>query len=378
MKIGIISYWDTQHNYGQLLQCYAMQQLVKKLGHEPKHIRYKGTRKSLISRVKYLLEIICSGHLFSYIKLWRKSKATEKMWKIMESEVNTVDRNFDDFRTNYLSFTEKIYSDEDLEKHPPLFDAYFCGSDQIWSAPSKPYMLQFGPKKSKRLAIAASMGGIRIENSYHKYLYKKYLKKFDYISLREDGGTKEIMRLGSYKAETFPDPTLVLEKDSFMPILKEPKNENYVFVYLLGNKMNFSIDLIYDWAKVKGLEVIYVATQGLNDSKEKVFPSINEWLGYINKARYVITNSFHGMAFSIIFEKQFLIIPLIEEFARMNDRVIDVLSEYGLKSRLYSGSFQELPQAIDYSFITKKRLERGEYLLNRIDTILNTSDHNRK
>lgn len=370
MNVGIISFWDTQHNYGQLLQCYAMQHIVRLLGHSPQHIRYNLREKTIHEKVISIYEILKSGHLYSYCRLIKEAKKNAKMWEIADNNINNEDRHFDEFRNKYLSLTNKLYSSSELLNNPPIFDAYICGSDQIWSAPSKLLMLQFGPKKAKRLAIAASMGGIHIDNAYHKYLYKKFLKKFDFVSLREEKGTQEIIALGRRDAETILDPTLNLDKSVFKNISHTPKKRDYVFVYLLGNKMDLSVDKIYEWAKIKELEVVYVGAQGRIDSYKKIYPSVNEWLGYIDNAKYIITNSFHGMALSIVFEKQFLAIPLSAEFARMNDRVIEVLDRFNLNSRLYTDTLDDITIPINYDKITQKRLNMRKDLLNRISNIL--------
>lgn len=370
MKIGIISFWDSQDNYGQLLQCYAVQQLITQLGHEPYHIKYKSQRKSLSTKFAQLLKIFFSGNIISFYKFKKGLVTVKNEYKKDPDFIKPVNRFFDKFRDEYLSLTDNIYSEKDLINNPPIFDVYLCGSDQIWNLPSIPYMLQFGPKSAKRLSIAASMGGVHVTNKYLKSLYKKYLKNFNYISLREKAGTDEIKALGREDAETVLDPTLIFSKEVYQKIALYPEKKDYVFVYLLGNEISFSVDKIFGWAKEKDLDIVYVAAQGRNDDYPKEYPSINEWLGYMYNAKYVITNSFHGMAFSIIFEKPFMVIPLSSNHVRMNDRFTEVLGKFKLNSRLLSGNFDEIFRPIDYISVTKARQKEASKFLKKIDSVL--------
>ena len=371
MKIGIMSYYNSDNNYGQLLQCYAVQSILRKLGHDPYHIRYKSKPMSLTNKISFIFKGFMSGKGLSFIKYLNEYKKSKNQFKLSSHPDNRDNtRDFESFRTNYISLTPLEYSDKTLVNNPPIYDAYICGSDQIWSAPSIPYMLQFGAKKARRISMAASMGGIHVTNKYLIHLYKKYLKRFDYISLREEEGTKEIKALGRMDAETVLDPTLYISKEEYLKLATYPQKKDYVFVYLLGNKISISIDEIFGWAKEKDLDVVYVTAQGRVDEYEKIYPTINEWLGYISNAKYVITNSFHGVAFSIIFEKQFIALPLISIYARMNDRLKEVLGKFNLQSRLFSDSFEDIVNPIDYTSITLQRMKEACNFSSKIDSVL--------
>lgn len=292
------------------------------------------------------------------------------MKDVMSDDSNFINRQFDDFRKNYISFTENEYTIDQLQNDPPVFDAYFCGSDQIWSSPTIPYMLQFGNKNAKRLSYAASLGGMVFHNKYQKYLIKKYLKSFDYISVREKDGVSELTRLGVPNVKEVLDPTFLLPKEQYNSIVHKTEKKDYIFIYLLGNKIDIDIALIYEWADKHNLEVVYAAAQGRSDKYTKIYPSVNEWLGLINNAKYIITNSFHGMALSIIFEKKFMIIPLSAEYSRMNGRVFGILDRFNLKSRCYNGNFDNIVYEIDYHSIKKQIENEKLHVIKDLDRIL--------
>ena len=126
---------------------------------------------------------------------------------------------------------------------------------------------------------------------------------------------------------------------------------DYILLYLLGNDMDFDISSVYDWADKHHFAVKYVASQGRLDNYEKIYPNVDEWLGLIQSAKYVVTNSFHGTVFSVIMNRKFLTIPLSGAFTRMNGRVIDLLGRLGLESRIYSGNMDVLSLPIEYDEI---------------------------
>lgn len=354
MKIGILSYWDTQYNYGQVLQCFALQQFVKSIGHTPQHIKYVKSKRALFDQIIDLIKIVISGNMISFIKLYRNTKSQAFMEDVMSDEANNSNRKFDEFRKKFISFTESEYTLNTLKRNPPAFDAYICGSDQIWSSPTIPYMLQFGNRHIKRLAYAASLGGIVFDNKYQVRLIRKYLKRFNYISIRELDGVDELNRLGITNAKLVLDPTFLLSSELYRNIAVNPQRSNYLFLYLLGNKIDLNVNLIYEWASKNNLEVIYVASQGRIDNYPKITPTVNEWIGLIDNAKYIITNSFHGMALSIMLEKQFMVVPLSEEYERMNGRIYSILKRFNLMNRCYKGNFKNIHSEIDYKSVRKQ------------------------
>ena len=152
MKIGIVTFWSSKDNYGQLLQLFALQTFLKELGHEPFLIRYAFWKDNSIPK------------LFKeyFLLPWRIPRAIKN--KIAERKVhksNIVhERKFVEFLSENILYTEQIYSTKELINNPPIADCYITGSDQVWGAltPNPVFFLQFGAKEIKRISFAASFG----------------------------------------------------------------------------------------------------------------------------------------------------------------------------------------------------------------------------
>ena len=127
----------------------------------------------------------------------------------------------------------------------------------------------------------------------------------------------------------------------------------YIFLYLLGNEIPLKVDEIFDFATKNNLRIIYVTAHGRQDNHVKEYPEISQWLQLIEHSDYVITNSYHGTIFSILYHKKFLSIPLVGIRSRMNTRLDELLSRYNLKDRLYSNSLEQLFNEIDYSYFER-------------------------
>jgi hypothetical protein len=364
MKIGIMTFWWSNDNYGQLLQCYALQKYLHDAGHDTYLIRYD-PRNDYVKTpvVNKILKAFNPFKLFAYIKY----KLTYTIIKKLNKQ-----RGFDEFRNNYIKQSEKIYySYQGLLNAPPDADVYIVGSDQVWNPDwientinqVKAYFLGFGGVGKKRIAYAASFGKERVSDGFIKEI-TPLLKRFDYVSVREKSGL-DICRQCGVKAEWVPDPTMLLSVNDYralytnesMPRIEEP----YCFLYMLGNTCDFSIKTIYDWAKKRGIEIIYVSGNLQYDKYEKMYTTIPKWLYYIDNAEYVITNSFHGTLFSLMFQKRFGVISLTERYIGMNSRFDSLFETSEIKQRYIDNSFEVLDTDIDWNKVNDrfKKIQRS-------------------
>lgn len=357
MKIGIVSFYDTQQNYGQILQCFAMQRIFQTLGVESFHLRYSNIARSSKSyKIIRLVKVVLLGLFPGYLKNRLKNYKEGQHSRFSVTNNQPSIRGFDEFRKEYLKFSDKIYTVDQLFSSPPKADVWVTGSDQVWgNGESDLFQLKFAPKSTRKLAIAASMGGYKLDNSYQRHFFKRNLKNFQYISLRESDGVKECRDVGLDSAQQILDPTLLCNVGNYRKIEKAPKtvpDKPYVFVYLLGNPIDVKLSTIKDWIKSKDCKGVYVYSQGRCKEDDGIDASPEEWLWYLDHARYIITNSFHGMAFSILFNKQFIVIPIAGEWARMNSRLTSTLETLGIKrDRIFDGSFSEIDSVINYDQI---------------------------
>ena len=328
MKIGIMTFWWSEDNYGQLLQCYALQKYLRDNGHDAYLIRYDprndyGKTKLYIKLLKAL----------SPIKLYKHFRFKFNHHKsITEQQLNP--RYFDRFRNTYIKQSEKLYTSyNQLKEDPPDADVYIVGSDQVWNFFNQPvnkcknlihaYFLDFGNKEAKRMSYAASWSINNLNKDISEEI-RPLLHEFDYVSVREKSGLQLCDELG-VKAEWVPDPTLLVKPDIYRSLYKNDnfmlKSKPYLFLYLLGNNTEYSINNIFSWAKNKNIDIVYVTGNSNIDTYSKVYASIPQWLFLLDNADYVITNSFHCCVFSSLFNRQFAAFPVKGSIEGMNTRL---------------------------------------------------------
>lgn len=329
MKIGILTYWWTDDNYGQLLQAYALQTYLKKKGHDVFLIKYQ--EKKILKKKSFIERL--------------SSITIEKILKKIESRKIKLNKKrhprfFEDFKREYLVFSDEKYDSYlELQSSPPNADLYICGSDQVWNSklrnPIEPYLLSFGNTNTKRASYAASFGLVELSD-VDKIIYKRCLAVFDAISVRERTGVDICNQLGYTNVYWLADPTLLLNINEWLAISKkriaENKDKTNVFVYTLNETIEDKTKVIEYFKEKKNTVVNHVTAN--NDISGNVYPTIHEWITSINEADFVITNSFHGLVFCIIFNKNFLVLPTTKSFIGMNDRVDSLLYKCDLKDNI--------------------------------------------
>lgn len=364
LKIGILTFWWSNDNYGQLLQCYALQKYLRDAGHDAFLIRYD-SRNDFI-RTPFILRCLKALNpvlLCKFLQYKIQHKINSKKL-LEESKLN--DRHFDDFRAKYIVQSETVYTSyNQLKENPPEADVYIVGSDQVWNFYEHrlnqcwnlvhAYFLDFGSTQIKRISYAASWGKTALPHDFIKEI-SPLLKKFDYVSVREKSGINLCRKCGYKTAEFRCDPTLLLTAEDYRSLYKEnygtSKRKNpYLFLYMLNNTCDFDIQKVYEFAERKNLEIVYVTGNGKIDRYEKTFATIPQWLSLIDNAEYVVTNSFHCCVFSLLFEKKFGVVPLTKTLAGMNSR-IETLSEiFGIKPRWImehgNGAFSVLEEEVN-------------------------------
>lgn len=380
MKKGYVyTFSNTLDNYGQVLQYLAIQTFLGHLDYKTYILRYKPQHsesfpKLVYRALNYRLQLLLKKiyrrrgkHLSSeeimrqfFINALKETKRQEKLHP----------RYFEEFRTKY--FNIEYYFD--LEKKPPIADAYFVGSDQVWGYFTKETMLDFGREETKRIAFAPSFGGRKPLNKKQWNSFSNGLKRFDLVTVREPEGIEYCKQAGYHNAYCIPDPTLLLTEKDYLPFIDKKNdyhNQNYILIYLLGNNTNIKIDEIYEFANKHDLDVKYVVSQGRIDQYEKTFCTIPEWLAIIKEAKYIFTNSFHGTAFAITFHRPFMVFPLVWPFERMNKRIYNLLEKYNLSSKIYNGDLSLILEPIDYNIIERIKNAETQKIYKLFNNILN-------
>jgi len=341
MKIGIITFWNSQDNYGQLLQCFALQHYLTKQGHEPFLIRYipQVKNKTKMERFLGLWKVISPSHLIAYKKMLDNKKKS----LIFDSN---YPRYFDEFRAKHIISSQSIYySLDELNNEKWNADAFICGSDQIWSYSTikdniRAFFLQFAPVNLKVIAYAASFGRSELPEDYSKML-SDLLKKFNSIGLREDTGVDLCKKANRSDAQLVCDPTILLSGNDYISTIvnKELVLNNSVFTYLLNWETEFPLHEIKSFIAEKELKINFVGAHGMEH--RNLFASMKDlsiasWLETMASSKFVFTNSFHGTVLAILLKRPFISFPLSGKSARMNDRIITLLTKLGLENRIYS------------------------------------------
>lgn len=295
MKIAILTQ-PLLNNYGCLLQNYALQKVLESLGHQPKTIDY--------------LKIVISS-LGVYLKSWLKSFVLffipSKRRKFAKySSVGQRKDFFEIFVTRWIKKTKSILSlDSDFIK-TEIFDAIIVGSDQVWRPRFvnglENYYLKFAKNLPiKRIAYAASFGVDNWEYSAKQTKVCSALaKKFDAISVREESGVKLCKDHLGVDATWVLDPTLLLKKEDYLDLCSDVPKETRGFLAVYMLDVN---DVIKSFCETEAQKRGFVIKYFSADSKSTL--SVPEWLAMFRDASYVVTDSFHGTVFSIIFEKEF-------------------------------------------------------------------------
>jgi len=329
-KTGILTF-HCADNYGAVLQAYALMKEIQNLGHEVEIIDF---RPSVIVDF-YQNKSISIRESVSRVGLYK----TARRWisyKLRSKTIASRLKNFDSFRREYLSISkEKYRSFEELKGANWDFDYLVTGSDQVWNPDffmptGGAYFLDFGGKNVKRVSYAPSIAR-DVEELHYEY-YVDYLKNFDHISVRERSAERLLSKLTDKPITVALDPTLLLKADDWDRI-SSTKNavDKYVLVYDLI-KDPTTVTLANNVAKEYGLKIIsYGSRRGYHNwsrSFEGAHPK--EFLALFRDAEFIVTSSFHGTAFSIIYNKPFYTVPHPVRGSRM----IDLLRVLGLGSRI--------------------------------------------
>lgn len=355
MRIGIITFWRSLSNYGQLLQCWALQQVLARLGHEPYLIRYADSSTEGRKYRMFLREGLIKSLIFRIV---HHSEITRNKQLKKENAAKDEVRDFKGFRNFNLNLSESVYdSIYKLRMDPPPADAYITGSDQVWASnpledANKAYFLDFGAEGVLRLSYAASFGSPECSASRLEVM-RSLFSRFNAISVRETSGASICSQAGFDGACTVLDPTLLLTDKDYLKIAQtEEVSTPYVMLYSINieSPEQMDWDNVKEYASLSGCEVRSVSSTGhipgRNDFHGSLpeFPTIPRWLGLMSNASMVFTTSFHGVVFSILFHRNFVYYPLEGRYSSGNERVTDLLGRLGLEGHIWQ-------KGMDYSLV---------------------------
>lgn len=366
MKVCIITCHDV-YNHGASLQSYALMKYLEKTNNKVEIIDYKPDYLSnhykllAISNPKYEKNIILKS---VYIIL----KFPERFLSLKRK------RAFDRFKNDYLKITGKRYrSNEELKKDIPKADVYICGSDQIWNSLHKngrdpAFYLNFVPENKIKVSYAASFATDFIEDKY-KNLVVSNVEKLDGVAVRESSGVKILNDLGINNAINVVDPVFLLSKDEWNKICNKEFKEKYILVYDFDNNKLIE-NIARDIANKYGYKIYTICSerQGYED-KSFHFEGPDTFVSLVKDAKFVISNSFHAVVFSIIYEKQFIVVNRTEA---INTRMRDLVQGLELGSRLVNDNYDmdKICKDINYTKVKKNLNNKIKISKNYLSNIL--------
>lgn len=332
MKIGFLTL-SPGYNYGGILQAFALQHTLKKIGHEPYMINRRAEKFSffyfLKQKIKKVIFIATNNKTIVFTSQKRLDKGHEILTKYTGDFINT-----------YITLqTKKIYYTSEF-KDIESFDAYIVGSDQVWRPKYTQniydYYLDFVKnKKAIKIAYAASFGTDKW--GYTKVQTekcKKLVKEFNAVSVREDSGVELCQKYLGIKSKHVLDPTLLLTKEDYINTIdlsKAKKNNRGIMTYVLDIDLHKK-KVIDEISRIKDMSVFDLALS-TEDHNGNLLPTppVEDWLQGFIDADYIITDSFHGTVFSIIFNKPFI---AIGNESRGLSRFLSLLKMFKLENRL--------------------------------------------
>ena len=325
MKVKIITCHDV-YNAGASLQAYALMRYLQSKGCKVSIIDYKPNYLSHHYELRYVAnekyQKVYYKPIYLLLKLPKRLLALKSRKK----------SDFDLCKKDYLSLTARYNSFEDLVKNPPEADLYLTGSDQVWNPVFKngfdpAFYLQFAPLNKIRASYAASFATTPESNIYNSQI-KKWLSQLNKISVREETAL-DILKVYSLEGIRVLDPVFLLNNETWGEMCLTSKFYNFIFVNDFDDNKLIK-DIAINLAKKYNLRIVSMTHLGYED-----YIMENEgplgFLTAIHNAKYVISNSFHVTAFSLIFHKDFYV---VERTEKLNSRMKDLLGLVNLSSRL--------------------------------------------
>lgn len=332
MKIALLTIWH-EKNYGAELQAYATIRILQKMGHDVSMIDIRLSDMNKLSAKGYIAQCIMC--------------------------FSPCNRKFNRFWKKYIPCTKRYKSIEELTDDPPKADVYIVGSDQVWNPDitrnfSTLFFLNFGHEQVRKISFASSFG---VEEWKHGKLTNEIealLKRFSAISCREQSGVEIVKKHFQKRATFVADPTIIL--GDYSNLTGEIKPQKTLVYYPLSNDLELEN---YAESLAKRLRLKAINNKKISTLFHRIEwdrTSIEEWVKNIAEAEFVITRSFHGVVFSLLYQRQFAVLTSRN---RRGARLVDLLTRLGLSNRMFSNTdeieqFEPWNNTIDYSPISDK------------------------
>ncbi len=366
-KVGILTF-SYSSNGGSVMQAFALQNTISSMeGYEASIINY--------TKNHYCKPVIGQNVFTKPLSTWNPKNIIDWCAQILAYPLK-MKKYVKFFNQYYKGFSENSYTREDLAALNDEYDRFVVGSDQVWNYGSPQvddtYFLDFVTDNSKKIAYAASFGRKSIPDEKRENA-KKFISDFASISVREPDGVEIVSDLTSREATWVLDPSLLLDKKEYHKISTPPKKKGYVYLYLRQKSKRLEA-FAEKLARAHGLSVVKVFNHWRYGKKGVPMAAVgpHQWLGYIENADYVVTNSFHGICFSIIFEREFYVDFLDKTTTSTNSRLEGMLQQFNLSKRCIDdvediNSLSEIDYAVVNEHKERRKARSLSYLKSALD-----------
>ena len=385
-KIAIVSCYN-QHNYGSMLQAYATQWALDRLGYENETINISGLKKEIKkSKFFYFIKASLTSDILLSKMGMLKNTLIKRVFHNEYTEKSRIrSQKFDEFSQKYFRLSFQYNSKAELGGECKKYSTVLVGSDQLWlpaNIAADYYTLSFVPNYVNTIAYATSFGQDELPNALQKKA-EIFLTKIRHISVREESGQKLIKKLTGRNIPVVCDPTLLFTGDEWMSIQKQQKiiSQPYIFCYFLGHN-----SLHRDFAKrlrnITGCKIVALThldefvkidEDYADENPYNIDPS--DFLNLIRNAAYVCTDSFHCSAFSLLYRRIFFTFRRYSRKTKLstNGRLDMLFKMTGIKDRIFQGNedvLKCLNMKIDYDMVHQKlkkfRKDSFDYLSRAI------------
>ena len=348
MKTAIVTF-PRAINYGTALQAVALQNALEKQGTEAFFLDHRCEpidHSDKLFDLKYILKPKYTvAHIINFPTAFKRKDKFKK------------------FHKNYMHF---------CKDNPYTADIVVAGSDQIWNynltGDEYYYFLDFPNQNIKKVAYAGIFGLYQIEERHYEKM-KAVFADFDALSVREERARELIEEIAGIDSNVVLDPTLLLTKNDWEKYMAPEKEKGYIFVYTVFNSDSLW-EFAYKLSKETGLPIKTISYSKMHKKKAEYDYTAgpDDWLRYMADADYVVTNSFHGCAFSINFQKQFFF-ELPPEKSGVGSRLSNITERYGLSERELKKA--DISKKIDFKKTEELLLKDREDSVAFIENFLN-------
>lgn len=370
-KIAAITFHGA-HNFGSMLQTYALQSFVEKIAKEKQvDISYSVLNYRTPEQIE-LYQVYKKNISFKNIVKNVLALRYNRMLKVKHSR-------FEQFLEKYLKVTAQYSSEKELKKANLYYDYYISGSDQLWNIRAGDfewaYLLPF-VEEGKKISYAASLGPLPIDWSlYDGAKYAQLLNTYSAVSVREAGSVQNIAHISPISPQIHLDPTMLLAKEEWNLLTEHMANEHgeYIFFYCLETSKEI-LQMVADISSILGLKVVISKYCGKVDYVNSFIKDYAagplEFLNLIKNAKLVISASFHGTVFSILMNKPFFSVNGLEDNRMSNILKIMKLEARSIGLQNYKeklGNFEAIDFAITNQQLEQERQRSKEYLCKELE-----------